>query len=176
MSIRDEIQSRVAEGRMFHLPHSIPSVERKRTLFVSQEVSQVVMPPWETSVEGLRFSLLRAHLDVFTGGGLISVASNPFTKPKATYMARIDPPEDEVWDIRSIDPSPAIRVLGCFAETDLFIALTWAYRKDLGGPGSKEWRDFRERCKAMWRALFPAYQPLKGAAISDYVSESAHAV
>jgi hypothetical protein len=176
MSIRDEIQNRVAEGRMLHLPHSIPSAERKRDMFVSEEVGQVVMPPWETNVDGLRFSMLRAHLDVFTSGGLISIASDPYSKPKATYMARIDPPADEVWDIRSIDPRPAIRVLGCFAETDLFVALTWEYRMNLGGPDSKEWRDFREKCKAKWRGLFPAYQPFTGETANEYVSENAHVV
>jgi hypothetical protein len=107
-------------------------------LFVSEELGQIVLPPWDASPKGLRFSQLRAQLDTFTAGGLISVAQEPFTKPKATYMARVDPAADEVWDIRSVDPRPAIRVLGCFAETDLFVALTWEYRKNLGGSNSKE--------------------------------------
>jgi len=176
MSIRDEIQSRVAEGRLFYLPHSLPSVQRLRTLFVSEEVSRVVLPPWDPNPEGLRFSQLRAQLDTFTAGGLISLAHDPFTKPKATYMARIDPPADEVWDIRSIDSRPAIRVLGCFAEADLFVALTWEFQKNLGGPNSKEWRDFRESCKTMWKTLFPSYLPFSGTTINDYVSENVHAV
>ena len=176
MSIRDEIRLRVAEGKLRYLPHSLPSVQRTRTLFVSEEVSRAVLPPWDASPEGLRFSQLRAQLDTFTAGGLISMAQDPFTKPKATYMARLDPPADEVWDIRSIDPRPAIRVLGCFAETDLFVALTWDYRKNLGGPNSKEWRDFRERCKAMWRNLFPSYQSFSGATVQDYISRNVHVV
>jgi hypothetical protein len=170
MSIRDEIASRVAEGRLRHLPHSILSVPQVRSLFVSEEVGRIVFQPWANDSEGLRFSLLRAQLDVFTAGGLISVAQDPFKKPKATYMARVDPPADEVWDIRSIDPKPAIRVLGCFSEMNLFIALVWEYRKPLGGLDSRQWRDFRERCKAEWRKLFPTYEPLSGKTSNDYAS------
>lgn len=153
-----------------HLPHAIRSVPQVRSIFVSEEVSRIVFPPWTEDAEGLRFSRLRAQLDVFTAGTLISVAHDPFKKPKATYMARVDPPADEVWDIRSIDPKPAIRVLGCFAETNVFIALVWEYRKPLGGPDSRQWRDFRERCKTEWRKLFPAYPPLSGQTSNDYAS------
>ncbi|MGH9354034.1 MAG: hypothetical protein ACRD2G_18045 [Terriglobia bacterium] len=161
---------------MLYLPHSLPSVRHMRLLFAAEEVGRVVKPPWNATPEGLRFSQLRAHLDRFIEGSLISMAQNPFTKPRTCYMARIDPSTDEVWDIRSIDPRPAIRVLGCFADTDLFIALVWENRKNLGGPHSKEWRDFRERGKAMWRNLFPAYQPLRAASINEYVSEKVHVV
>ncbi len=86
MSIRDEIQSRVTEGRLFHLPHALPGVQRVRTLFVTEELGRIVLPPWDATPEGLRFSRLRAQLDAFTAGGLISVAQGPFTKSKATYM------------------------------------------------------------------------------------------
>lgn len=176
MSICDEIRLRVEEGRLLYLPHLIPGVERRRMLFVSVEVGHVVSPPWDETPNGLRFSQLRAHLDIFTSGSMISVTEQPYKKPRATYIARVDPPADEVWDIRSIDPRPAIRVLGCFAETDLFIALVWDYRKSLGGPGSQEWRTLREKCKASWRHLFPTYRPFAGTKLSDYVSENVHVV
>lgn len=74
-------------------------------------------------------------------------------------MARTYPPADEVWDIRSRDPKPAMRVLGCFAETDVFVALVHGYRKNLGGPRSRQWRDLIESCKAEWRKLFPRTYP-----------------
>jgi hypothetical protein len=172
MSIRDEIKARVGEGRLFHLPHSLAGVPAGRTVFVSDEVARVAIGPWPNDTAGLRFSQLRAHLDVFTSGGMISVAPDPFTKPKSTYLAAIDPVSDGVWDIRSIDPSPAIRVLGSFAETDVFVALVWDYRSNLGGPGSKEWRDFREHSKSEWKKLFPTYPPLIAENINGYVSRN----
>ena len=46
MSIRDEIKARVDEGRLLHLPHSLPGAPTARTLFVSEEVGNVVIGPW----------------------------------------------------------------------------------------------------------------------------------
>jgi hypothetical protein len=176
MSIRDEITSRVEEGRLFYLPPLIQSQPVVRSMFIGEALVDAVTPPWEESSEGFRLSRLRADLDAFTEGRLISIAATPFKKPSSAYIARVYPPEDEVWDIRSRDPKPAIRVLGCFAETDVFVALIWEYRKPLGGSGSKEWRDFVERCKAAWRNLFPAYGPYKGDDLRDYVSANFVAV
>jgi hypothetical protein len=176
MSIRDEIKARLDEGRLFHLPHSLPGAATARSMFVSEEVAAIASGPWKRDTEGYRFALLRAQLDVFTEGGLISVAFDPFKKAKATYLAAIDPVADRVWDIRSIDPKPAIRILGCFSETDVFVALVWDYRKNLGGPDSKEWRDFRERCKAEWNKLFPTYLPLKSENVYECVSRNVHLV
>ncbi len=118
----------------------------------------------------MRAGRLRADLEMFVEGRLISVAEDPYKKPKSAYMARIDPPEDEVWDIRSRDPRPGIRVLGLFSEKDTFVALTYELREALGGPGSKEWRDARERCKTRWRGLFNPYLPLSRSDANEYVS------
>jgi hypothetical protein len=123
MSIRAEINHRIAEGRLFHLPCLIRSAPTVRTMLVGEEVHAVTVPPWDNTAAGQRFARLRGDLDAFTEGRLISIAEDPYTKPKSAYMARIDPISDEVWDIRSRDPSPAIRVMGAFAETDVFVAL-----------------------------------------------------
>ena len=175
MSIRDEINHRIREGRLFHLPHAIPSAPTGRTMFVSQEIVPLAFGPW-VGRTAHRFAQLRAHLDAFTENRLISVAVDPYDKANSAYLAPIDPISDGVWDIRSIDPSPAIRVLGCFAEIDVFVSLIWSYRKDLGGPGSKEWRDFRERAKASWRNLFPTYRPLIAGTPNEYISQNIHLV
>lgn len=80
---------------------------------------------------------------------------------------------DEVWEIRSQD-EPGIRVLGRFADTDLFIALTWHKRSELLGPQSRPWRDAIVGCKTEWKNLFPAYPPKSGdpsnAYPTDYIS------
>lgn len=175
MSIRDQINFRCEEKRLFHLPHTLPGQPVERTMFVSQEVYDAACGPWAPS-EANRLGRLRADLDMFTEGKIISVAEDPYKKPKSTYMARVDPPRDEVWDIRSRDPKPGVRVLGCFCETDTFIALVWDYRALLNGPGSREWRDLIVKCKAEWRKLFHPYQPHSGSKISDYVSKNFLAV
>ncbi len=98
----------------------------------------------------------------------MTVAEDPYKKPRVTNMARADPIESEVFDIRCIDPKPGIRVLGCFADFDLFVALTWNVRENL--PDDKSWRDEIERCKAAWRRLFHPYLPFCGADLNAYLS------
>ena len=177
MSIRDVIQARVDEKRLFHVPLYVPGHSVKRHVFASEEVFDIMdQGAWDTPEKMRRFSQLRGQFDHFTRGGLVSVALDPYNKWKKAFIARTDPVADEVWDIRCIDPKPGIRVLGCFAETGLFVALAYGFRADLGGPGSREWADLINRCKARWRALFDTYQPHRGAEASDYISEEFYLV
>ena len=106
---------------------------------------------------------------MFIEGKLISVAKRPF-KTKKAYMAQLHPKRDEVWEIRSRDPKPGSRVFGRFAETDVFVALTWSPREILGGPGSREWKAVIRQCKTEWRQLFPAHQPISGDDLHAYIS------
>lgn len=177
MSIRDEVQYRIDEGRLFSLPCLLPGCQTVRYIFVTEEVNDVFDPNnWNNDHDAKRFALLRANLDSFTQGQMITIANEPYRKPISTYMARTDPVSDELWDIRSRDPKPGVRVLGCFTEADVFVGLTWSFREPLGGPSSREWRDFIIRAKTNWTQLFGPYQPLKGSEISDYVSSNFYAV
>lgn len=173
MSIHDEINSRCAEGRLFLLEPALPGARTDRTILMSAEVQDYVLGPWSDKEQEYRANRLRADLDAFIEGEMISAnMEDPYKKPKSTYIARVDPISHDVWDIRSRDPNPGIRVLGCFSETDVFVALVWDFRENLGGPGAKEWRDFIERCRAEWRKLFPTYPPPQGEDIHDYISEN----
>ena len=176
MSIRDEIRRRTEEEppRLFFLPPLIGSAAVVRELFVSEEINRVAHPPWSPTALGTRFAQMRAYLDAWSEGRLISIADHPYRKPKPTFMARIDPAPDEVFDIRCIDPNPGIRIMGCFADRDLFIALTRANREDL--VTLHDWRNEREACKAAWRRLFPTYQPYTGATLNDYISNNFYVV
>jgi hypothetical protein len=108
----------------------------------------------------------------------------PF-EAKAAYMGILAPMKDGAWDIRSRDPAPALRVVGFFAETDLFIALRWAPRSTqitgsgkppLGPRDSREWRDMVVQCKTDWTNLFHTYRPVVGDDINVYISSSVHVV
>jgi hypothetical protein len=110
-------------------------------------------------------------------GRLITVAlDNPYKKPKATYLSRLDPVADEVWEIRSVDPSPSLRIFGRFAEVDTLILLNWEFRKPLGGPGSGGFDIEREKCKVEWKKLFQTYPPISSGVVNEYVSANAVSV
>jgi hypothetical protein len=170
MSIRGEIRARINEkpARLFFLSPLVASAAVVREMFVSEEINRVAHPPWPATVEGRRHAQMRAYLDAWTEGRRLTVANDPYKKAKATNMARTDPIEDEVFDIRCIDPKPGVRVLGCFADFNLFIALTWNCRENL--PDDKSWRDEIERCKAAWRRLFHTYPPFSGTDLHAYLS------
>ncbi|SRR5712691_251576 len=182
MSIYNEIGDRVNEHRLFALPPLIPPAlgVTLRQIFVSAEVRSLFVGPWTTRAWEGRCGLLRADLDRFSQGGLIPVAARPFKKGKTAYMRQLSRWLEEVWEIRSRGVQPGIRVLGRFADTDVFIALTWHKRPDLLGPKSREWRDAIVGCKTEWRNLFPAYQPKSGDASSvyptDYISANTYLV
>jgi hypothetical protein len=128
-SIREAIQSH--EGRtLFCLPSALLGEETPRTVFVSNELHEIVNgPPWPATWEGRRHANLRALFDGFTEGDWITVAENPFDKNSRAILARVAPPEDEIWDFRCLDPRPGIRAFGRFSEPNTFIALTWNYRE-----------------------------------------------
>lgn len=139
-----------------------------REIFISEDIYTVAQPPWAQTQMGRRCAQMRAYLDAWTEGRRLTVSDNPYRKRKATNIARTDPVADQVFEFRCIDPKPGIRVLGCFADFDLFVALTWNVRENL--TDDKAWRDEIERCKAAWRRLFNPYPPFSGAHLHDYLS------
>ncbi len=161
MSIRDEINGRVKEGRLFCLLPAIGNVQVVRHIFATEDVVSLVIGPWENQGIEFRAGQLRQYLDQFIGGDIVTMAGEPYKKPNSTYLSPLHPVKDRIWEIRNRD-KPSIRVSGAFAEQDVFIALAWEYRADLGGKKSREWRDFREYSKARWRQLFHSYEPMSG--------------
>jgi hypothetical protein len=156
------------EGRLFWLPPAMSRVV-VRPMFISQEIKDLVLGPWADPEWAIRCGLLRADLDQLITGARIAIAARPY-QARSAYLAQLDQPHDEAWEIRSRAPDPSIRLFGRFAMTDCFVALTWSPRADLGGPGSREWRDAIETCKSEWRKLFPTYPPKIGDNVYDYIS------
>lgn len=162
MSISLEIRVQVAAGRLHPVVPWMrrdPGVE-PRQMFVSNDIQELLNGPWHSEEWESRCGALRADLDRFVLGGMIPVAAHPLTKGKTAYIRQLSKRYDEVWEIRSRDPRPALRVFGRFAQVDTFIALTAWYREDLGGRESRAWRDAIVECKTRWTNLFPAYQPV----------------
>ena len=184
MSIRGEIGKRIAEGRLFALEPVIEGDPVTRTMLISPEIRDLLSGPWEGVSVERRAGRLRADLERFIKGQQIGLCLIPY-KAATAYMGRLDRPEDEVWDIRSVDPTPGLRVFGRFAEVDVFVALHWAPRskelcwsekKALGKGTSLEWHFAILECHEQWEALFPGCPPVHGDNVRDYVSANAFSV
>jgi hypothetical protein len=175
MSIRDEINYWIAQGELFQASPRLLGSPVSRVLLVNREVNQLLTGPWETQAEEVRAGRLWADFDRFIEGRPITVALNsPYSKPKTTFMARIDPPEDDVIEIRSRDPKPGIRVFGRFADKDIYVALNWEYREKLLGPQEREFDREREICKAKWRHFFHTYPSICGTQINEYFTDTSN--
>ena len=168
MSIAGEIRGRIkaTHGKeLFFLPPKLPGDPMKRQVFVSSEVRDCVMDPLPRNWKGRRRAELRARLDAFTRGEQFSVAERPFKKDPKAMLARTNPPNDEIWSLRSTEPKPGIRCFGAFGDKDLFIALTWAFREDINN-----WTAELARCKGEWMRVFGAVPRLQKGSLNEYIS------
>lgn len=176
MSIHDEMRYWLdpAHQELFQIHPTMPDENTVRFLYGTKEINRLVEGPWADEVEEVRCGRLWQDFDRFTTGALISVSlDTPYTKPKSTYLARLDPGRDEVWEIRSRFPKRGIRVFGRFADTDTLVLLNWEYRDKLEGPGSEEFKVEARKAKAEWRRLFSTYPAHTGTTVHEYVSQKA---
>jgi hypothetical protein len=179
MSIRKEINRRLATGALLLLEPALVGDPVERTMLISPEIDRLLSGPWDTETDERRANRLRSDLERFVTGQYIGLCLTPY-EAQTAYMGRLDRPEDEVWDIRSVDPSPGLRVFGRFAEVDVFVALTWqprskdwGGRKALRGGKSLEWHLAILECHRLWEELFSGFQPIRGGEVRDYVSANA---
>jgi hypothetical protein len=133
-------------------------------MYLSEEVHDLLTRPWPDQRDAGRWARLEAFLSHFVEGGLID----------DKYMCPLIRPARWVWEIRSRRPRPSLRVFGRFAEIDVFVATNVGVRRELGGLGTREWRDEIVACTTRWRQLFPAHQPIQSDDIHECVSDNAY--
>ena len=180
MSIRDEWVARVREGRLFKLGFLIPGPSERRTVLMSPEVSTLVAGPWKNDLMADRCARLRVDLESIRAGERQNVCWTPFKGRSYHKIGRLDPPQDFMFDLRSID-EPGLRLLFHFAEKDVLIAhlccprsvpVPWLHRMPLLDRNSREWRWALLESNAIWNELFPQYRPRAGENIDDLLSNS----
>ncbi|WP_172125293.1 hypothetical protein [Devosia sp. 919] len=169
MSIRDAVASAVDRGELAPLSHKLPGVVAARHVFVTGEVWDFVTAgvPKEfahKAAEGRRM------LDSFTAGNRIVVSLNPHEKPAYCQLSRNDPVAEGVWEFRIRDPKPQLRIFGCFAECDVFIALSVTPKTQLVGRLAYPLAVADNT--SIWGGLFPGYLPITGEDINAYISGS----
>lgn len=158
--------------------------EEVRRLFISPDVARLLEGPWPSKEEERRCAYLEYDLVAFVGGAWTGVCMSPRHANEDAGLAILAPPEHGVWDLRSVDPDPGLRVIGMFGAPDLFIGLRWAPRSvpwwdrlPLLDFASREWRSQILNARADWERLFPGLAPYYvGDNPHDYLTSKAHRV
>ncbi len=164
--IIDHIKSHCRDGLLFPVDPWVPGDPIVRGLYVSAEIYSMLEGEHKNVLQEQQWESARAIMDNYVSGRIMSVGD----KDKKRPMSLLTPADDGVWSMRASDPKPGIRILGYFAEKDLFIALTWEERLTLGMKFSFAWRRLIKSCKAEWRKLFYPYQPIQGGNYDEYIS------
>jgi hypothetical protein len=178
MSIRAEINLRIAEGRLFRLPPRNVKDVRLRTVLVSEEINHMVSGPWPDGPVGARCAHLRNDLEAFISSEFITVCWKPY-KAYDEQVGRLD--AHEVWEVRCRAPRPSLRIFCRFAEKDVLVALTcsprwkevsWLHRLPLLGRESDQWKGALAECQSTWNKLFPMHSPFSGNSADDYITNA----
>ena len=165
------------EGRLSYVPPQMRGDVARRHVFLEAGLALSL----EAAIAGrskldVRRSQILQDVDTFTTGKMISFGNHPFEKGRSAFMARTDPIELGIFDIRSNDPSPALRLFGAFSETDVFIGLTLRIRKELGGKHEPHFSDAITSAQLTWNTLFPRHKPFVSVNPTEHVSQNVHLV
>jgi hypothetical protein len=88
MSIRDEINFRIAEGRLSELLPSVTGDPVRRHMFVSTEIRRFLEGPWPSQRASNRGFVLRAELEAFVRGDQIAICLEPYKDLSRTLQGR----------------------------------------------------------------------------------------
>lgn len=161
MSIDNLINRELGKGTLIKHEPLIPLPQITRTIYLSPSVHRYV------NGTDLRAGQLHQDLDAFIGGDIITVSMIP-REAGAAYLGILDPTSNGIWDIRSRDPRPGIRVVGGFARKDMFVATVVRVRKDIKNEDA--WNLIIAECKDEWKKRFNSIPPVTGGNPSDFIS------
>lgn len=170
MSIRDAIAEAVERGDLVPLPHFLPGAVAVRHIFVTSEVWDFVGGPALPKELAKKAAEGRRMLDSFTAGNRIVVSLDPHQKPRHCQLSRNGPTHEGVWEFRIRDPQPQVRLFGCFAERDVFVALSVMAKSDLVGKLAYPLAVADNA--SIWGGIFPNHLPVTGDDINAYLSGS----
>jgi hypothetical protein len=163
----EELRRNVREGTLKLASPGPILLSQSRPIFMAVKLHDEIFGP--SAEDADRMGFLEADLARFIDGEVITIARG---KEGTCNFKPLSPSSHEVWEIRSRDPDPSIRIFGRFAFQDVFIATNLAYRTLLGGLRSRGWAREIAICKATWTHLFPYLHPHSGDDISDYISSN----
>ena len=150
----------------------VVSGDHVRVVYVEESLYEAIMNP--TEEDGFRIGALWRDLDHFSNGEEIVVG---YGSESTCRLKLLDPHADEVWELRSRDPEPQVRVFGRFCGRNEFVATHAVFRDHLGDPSwtkwdGNHWPEEILRCHSIWAQIFHPYGPHSGSGIHDYISEN----
>lgn len=158
--------------RMLRLWRPLLPRPHTRVLYVTAELLEEI----ETNDrDEYRMGQLHRDFDFFCQSPRLTVGRGRKTE---CFMKPLEPVDDEVWELRSRDPEPQVRVFGRFAAPDTFIATHAAFRDDLGDVSWSRWEGNNwpteiQKCKSRWTVLLPSQVPFSGGSIHAYITRGA---
>jgi hypothetical protein len=132
MSIRDVIRDWVGRGELFLLSPALDSDPFVRCLYLSRDIYNAITDLGEGVDE--RMGRLRARLEVFIKGEVVTVSIDPY-RSRSAYMSRLDPHQREVWEgPRPFEAIPSriwiVRREGYVCSANMAVALNpWPARE-----------------------------------------------
>jgi hypothetical protein len=172
MSTRDAMNRLIQGGQIVHVPCQLRGVSSRRHVFLEASLhDRLAQAMTGSTKDDIRLAGLWADLDRFTSGSVITVGGDPFNKGQTAFMARTHPVQDGIFDLRSRDPSPGIRLFGAFCETDVFLGLTWKWRHELGSRHDRLFDLAVLEATGVWDRLLPDCRRLVSDRIEDCISD-----
>jgi hypothetical protein len=162
MSIEDFIQDALEREMLFPLLPQAAGEVPERALLVCEGLWAILTSPDGDDEWEQRVGKLRADLERFVNGDII--------EPK--YLFLLYRAEEGVWEIRSVLPDPSIRVLGCFAMRNVFVATNYVLREDLDGWQDRTWKAVKRLAKTIWNRTFLGLLPIISTSIHDVVTRA----
>lgn len=170
MSIADELYKLECDGKLYRFVPRGRKPPQRRAYLTAHAQKQFDNPNSAVNLlVGQGF--VRAALTLWTLGEQVRASKIGKT---GGFLKELDPPPDNVWEIRVTHPAPQVRLIGTFAEPDTLVITAIHTRSHLGGKGSAAWIDAMNFCDGTWNSLFDS-TPYRANSIHDYVTEKCDA-
>jgi hypothetical protein len=165
MSTQDEIKELEAAGKLVrYLPRG-PRVAKRR-LFLGPDAQKDLTDPASATNSLVGKAFILAALERWVLG------DNIYGKKRGEFLDRLDPPPQDIWEIRVTPPSIQARLFGRFAEPDTLILTKFHTRSMLGNKGSQGWIQAMTACEQCWSTLFPDIPCFTASSVRSYVTEN----
>lgn len=159
MSISDQITYWVTQGEL--VPMVPPRKGLRRWMYLDRKLDADLKAP-PPGAEAI-YSEMRAELTSFV--------TQRWITPE--YLWLLKPKNRGVWEIKVRRNDPQVRVFGQFADKDLFVALSYRYRDDLGPIDDSRWKFEIKSVEHRWRELFFGQYHAKTTPIVDELFDGA---